>query len=394
MIDWLKKNSKYVSVFLLGVALIVVYKTFDNLKNIFSVFGIIFSAIKPFIIAFVIAYLLNIPASKLDAKIKKRARNMWVLKHSYGVSVAVVYSVFLLCLVIIAGSLIPALYKNLLQMYNNLPVFIDTVLAAVSHMPGFDSLGGEISSVNILSKIYESIDIASLGKYASGLMSFTSQIMSIVIALIASIYALLDKDRIINSIHRLADIFWSKDRSDSFFDGASSVNRIFTKYLYSRFICCVVMAIVSTFVLGIMREPYALILGIFIGFMDLIPYFGSIISWIVSAVIMAVSGGVLHSVWCSAAMLFLQILDGNVLAPKVMGDHLEIRPLLVIVSVSVGGTLFGFLGMLLSVPVVAVIRAIASEYVLAKAKSIRKDSDENEYPEDDEADEYEADEYE
>ena len=76
MIDWLKKHSKYVSIFVLGVALIVVYKTFDNLKNIFSVFGIIFSAIKPFIIAFVIAYLLNIPASKLDAKLKKRSRNI------------------------------------------------------------------------------------------------------------------------------------------------------------------------------------------------------------------------------------------------------------------------------------------------------------------------------
>lgn len=366
MLDWLKKNSKYVSLFILGVALIVVYKTFDNLKNIFSVFGIIISAIKPFVIAFIIAYLLNIPSRKLAQLIKKRAKNRWVRKHSHGLSIAISYTLFLLMVIVVIGSLVPAIYKNILEMYSNLPIFIDTVLHTIMKMPGIEKLELNLTTVDVLSKIYSSFDITSLGKYASGFMSFTSQIVDIVIALIASIYGLLDKERILNGIHRLADLFWKKSRSDAFFAGSARVNIIFTKYLYSRLICCVVMAVVCSIVLGIMGEPYALILGIFIGFMDLIPYFGSIISWVVCAIFMAVSGGIFHSVWCSAAMLFLQTLDGNVLAPKVTGDQLEIRPLLVIISVSVGGTLFGFLGMVISVPVIAVLRAIIGEYLAAR----------------------------
>jgi predicted PurR-regulated permease PerM len=62
-------------------------------------------------------------------------------------------------------------------------------------------------------------------------------------------------------------------------------------------------------------------------------------------------------------LLVLQQLDGNLLGPKIMGDSLKISPLAIVLAVSVGGTLFGFLGMLLSVPVVAIIRAIVMEYI-------------------------------
>lgn len=371
MLDWLKKNSKYVSLFILGVALIVVYKTFDNLKNIFSVFGIIIEAVKPFVIAFVIAYLLNIPSRKLGSVIKNRAKNKWLRNHSHGISIAVSYTLFLLLVMVVIGSIVPAIYKNIMEMYSNLPIFIDTVLHTIMKLPGIEKLELNLTTVDVLSKIYSSFDITALGKYASGFMSFTSQLLDIVIALIASIYALLDKERILKSIHRLVDLFWTRSQSNAFFAGSSRVNIIFTKYLYSRLICCVVMAVVCSVVLGIMGEPYALILGIFIGFMDLIPYFGSIISWVVCAIFMAVSGGIFHSVWCSAAMLVLQTLDGNVLAPKVTGDQLEIRPLLVIISVSVGGTLFGFLGMVVSVPIIAVLRAIIGEYLAAREHMLK-----------------------
>ena len=70
----------------------------------------------------------------------------------------------------------------------------------------------------------------------------------------------------------------------------------------------------------------------------------------------------------------MQQLDGNVLAPKVTGDRLEIRPLTIIIAVSVGGTLFGFAGMLISVPVVAILRAIILEFIETK----KEDADEEE----------------
>ena len=117
-----------------------------------------------------------------------------------------------------------------------------------------------------------------------------------------------------------------------------------------------------------------LLLGIFIGFMDLIPYFGSIISWVVGLVIMLISGGFSHAIWCSLMVLILQQIDGNVIAPKLTSDRLEVRPLAVIIAVSVGGSLFGFVGMLISVPVVAILKAILSE--ILDSKLLESDEDE------------------
>lgn len=147
---------------------------------------------------------------------------------------------------------------------------------------------------------------------------------------------------------------------------AKRVNDIFTNYIYSRLTCSVIMAVVCSIVLMLMNVKYALVLGIFIGAMDMIPYFGSIIACIVAIIASCLTGGLWQGVWVAVVLIILQQIDGNLLGPKIMGDSLEIRPLWIIFAVSVGGTLFGFLGMLFSVPVVAIIRAIAADYIDAK----------------------------
>lgn len=84
-------------------------------------------------------------------------------------------------------------------------------------------------------------------------------------------------------------------------------------------------------------------------------------------------------VWTGVVLLVLQQIDGNLLGPKIMGDSLEIRPLWIIFAVTVGGALFGFMGMLFSVPVLAIIRAIMSDYFTAREmKKMSEESENNE----------------
>jgi predicted PurR-regulated permease PerM len=239
-------------------------------------------------------------------------------------------------------------------------------------MDGLRKLG--LNAEKITQMITGFLDLSEIGKYASGLVSITSSLLDIFIALIASIYMLLDKDRILKGLNRIASLFSDRKKYKGFMAHCANVNTIFTQYIYARVICCLIVAVTSTILLLIMGEPYALLLGIFIGFMDMIPYFGSIISWAVSAVLMLISGGVFHALWCSILLLILQQIDGNVIAPKVMGTRLEISPLTIIVAVSVGGSLFGFIGMLISVPVVAILRAIATELLEAReaAQKVKK----------------------
>lgn len=369
MFNWIKKYSNWAAVFVLGVALIAVYKTFNSFSFLGSIFGKIIEAAEPFLIAFVIAYMLNIPAIKLDNLIKGKIKFARIQKNSKSISITIVYVLFIAAIIVVISALVPALYGNVLEMYNNLPSFVESLSGFINNLEFVKALNIKIDTFNVYSKLYglfNLIDINQLGKYAQGIMSFTSRLLDIFIALITSVYMLIDKDRIVYVIRRFVKIILKDNKGETFLRYCATVNTIFRKYVYSRLICGIVMAVVCSIILAIMGEPYALLLGIFIGFMDLIPYFGSIISWCVCAIIMIFTGGIFHSLWCSIAMLVMQQIDGNLLGPKVMGSKLDIRPLVVIIAVSVGGTLFGFVGMLISVPVVAILRAVGSEFISAK----------------------------
>ena len=377
MLGFLKKHSKWASVFVLGVALIAVYKTFDSLSAVASVFGFVLKAVRPFIIAFIIAYLLNIPVKKVDRLINERVKLKFCKKHSYAISIAVVYVVAVLLVLVTLSSLLPALFKSMIDMIQHLPQYAEVFFNYINGLDISEKIGLHFNVDVIEASFYKwigSIDTNTLSKFAqggftsvtSGIATIASSTVSVIIAVIASVYMLIDKDRIIAGMKRIIRAMFKSSKVETALDEFAKINKIFTQYIYSRLICCVIMAVVCSIILALLGEKYALLLGIFIGVMDMIPYFGSIIATIVSAVIAAISGGLVHAVWWLVALLVMQQIDGNVIAPRVMGDRLEIRPLTIIVAVSVGGSLFGFVGMLISVPIVAIIRAAFVEYIHAK----------------------------
>lgn len=370
MLKWLKAHTIWVKYFLLGTALIAVYKTFDNLDGLWSGIRFVLSALTPFIFAFVIAYMLNIPTVRIKALIDKKAKNPFIKKYSNPLSIAGVYVIFISVIVLIIGSVIPAITKEIADILGNIDVYAKNIEDFVNNIDFLKTRGIGIKNIDFelwLTNIFDKFLSADMLNYTKSITSgIASGFMNVFIGLIASVYMLIDKERILKSVKRLAGIFKKDKGADSFLLGFSRVNEVFTQYIYSRLTCCVVMAIACTLVLVIMGEKYALLLGIFIGFMDLIPYFGSIISWFAGFFVMAISGGFSHAIWTSLVILVLQQLDGNVLAPRVMSSRLEIRPLAIIIAVSVGGSLFGFVGMFLSVPVVTILKAVLSETIKEK----------------------------
>lgn len=385
MLKFFKKYSKWVSIFILGVALIAVYKTFNSFEFLGNLLYTVVKAVSPFILAFVVAYLLNIPITKLRSLIEKRVQIGFIRKHSLAFSIGAVYIIALIGVVVLLGAILPALFRNLIDMATNLPQYAEEAVDYINNLPFMGTLGIKINSADIndffrgiLKDINNSAYAAGIFSITSGLMSFASEAVKIFIGLIASVYMLVDKERILKGFRYVITSLSKTDKAELVMERFSYINKIFTQYIYSRLICCMIMAVVCSIILSIMGEKYALLLGIFIGVMDIIPYFGSIISWAVGAIIMAISGGLMHSVWCSLLMLIMQQIDGNVIAPRVMGSRLEIRPLTIIIAVSVGGTLFGFIGMIISVPVVAVLKLILSDYLQLRAKNAQAEGEEAE----------------
>lgn len=361
-----EKYYKWAAAFIFCVAVIAVYKTFDNFEDILKGIGTVLGAFSPFVGGFVIAYLLNIPAKKIE-KLLCRSKKAALKKRAKGISILVVYLISFVIVTVVLGALLPALYRNVIDLYNNLPAYasvIENWLNDFEIVKKFNIFGdGGFDLPSAVNGIFRSIDMAQFGKYAQGVFYMTSGVVNMFIAIIASVYMLLSKEKLKNGFLRLMRAFFKESTVSSAVVHARRINDVFTNYLYSRLICSAIMAVVCGAVLSLMKVKYAVILGLFIGAMDMIPYFGSIISCVIAAIITLITGGIWKTLWTAAVLLVLQQIDGNVLGPKIMGESLEISPLLIVLAVSVGGTLFGFIGMLLSVPVVAIVRAIAMEYL-------------------------------
>lgn len=362
----LKKYSKWVAAFIFAVAVITVYKTYDNLSDITKFIGIIFSAMAPFFGAFILAYILNLPAVKIRSLLLK-TKSKYIHQHSHGISILLAYLIALGIVTWFISSLIPMIYKNILDLYNNIPTYLDIIMRYINNLEIVQKLfHGEFIGDNVRNAIYgifNSVDITEFRKYAQGVFDITSGLISVFIAVIASIYMLLDKSRISDGLIRVASILWGENKAIAIKNYASNINKIFTSFIYSRLICSIIMAVVCSLALSLLRVKYAVVLGIFIGAMDMIPYFGSIISSVLASIITVLTGGLFKGLYTAVILLVLQQLDGNLLAPKIMENSLEIRPLWIIFAVSVGGTLFGFMGMLLSVPILAILRSVASDFL-------------------------------
>ena len=363
----LEKYSKWVMALIFAIIVIAVYKTFDNFNRIIDVLKMTWSALTPFIIGFVIAYIFNMPIKKIDKGLKKSKRT-FISKNSKPISIISVYFVALFLLLIVIRMVVPALYKNILDLYYNVPKYFDEAISTLVKWQEEHNITlfevDKLTATSAFNNILNSIDVMQFSKYAQGVVKITSGVTNFMIGIIASVYMLIEKDSIIASIKRICKILFKEERAEKFIEDFARINEIFSKYIFCQLLDAVMMMVLATIVLSLLKVKYAIILGAVIGICNLIPYFGAIIAGVLSVLITLITGGLLKAVWAALALAILQQADGNFIGPKIMGEVLDISPLWIIFAVTLGGGLFGVGGMVISVPIFMVIKMILSEIIV------------------------------
>lgn len=379
--NFIKKHKPWSYILIILLVSIFAYKLIDKVDSVFKYIGLVWDALTPFVIGFVIAYLVNQPCKSIS-KLFEKSKVGFLKKHSKGLGVLVVYSVLLIIITIVLRMILPALYNNIVDLFSNMPYYIQNALKFVENLQqqtdirliNFQTLSVE----NAVNYFIKEVDINQFAKYAEGIISATSGIMDVFIAIIVSVYMSLDKERIAKNIKRVISILFPEKISKNLFEYISKINNIFSKYIYCKVIEAVIIMILSTIILNLFGVKYALILGIMTGFLNFIPYFGSIISTVLTIVITIFSTGIAQAFWAGISLLVLEQIDGNFIGPKIIGDVLDMRPIWVIFSVTLGGGLFGFFGMLLSTPVVMVIQMILRDIILMREKQINSCNEKDE----------------
>lgn len=363
-----KKNiwTKWLYWFIFAVAVISVYKTLDNFNEIGNWFKNFFDIVMPFLIGILIAYLLYIPARKIENKIKKNKMEI-ISKKARGISVFIVYVLAISGIALIIRFIIPAIAQSVMDLINNFQNYYNLLLEKYNNLPEESIIKSKEVAVAIdqLKTIdfTQYINMSKLTEYAKGVINIASGIFDAFVALIVSIYILAERTQIRDFIKKLNYAIFGKKTAKSINKYFERTNDIFLKFLGSQFLDAIVVAILVSIAMGIMRVKYAVLLGFMIGLFNMIPYFGAIIAVVISFIITILTGGIPKAIIMVIIVTILQQIDANIINPKIVGESLKISPLLVIFAVTLGGAYFGVLGMFLAVPIVAVMKILVMDYI-------------------------------
>lgn len=359
-----KVLTKWMYWFSLAFALIVVYKIFDSFSSISIWISNFLSILTPFIVGIIIAYILYIPSRKLESIYNKIK---FIRKKSRLLSVLTIYILAIILCIIAIRFLVPAIINSFQDLVNNFQTYYISIKEKIMSLPEDSILKSEniMNVINQLNnfKIEDYINFDRITQYAQGVLSFASGIFDIFVSMVVSIYLLLERKDIVAFFRKMLGSMFNKEVYQNIGRYFHRTNEIFCKFIASQFLDAIVVGVLTSIAMSIMGIKYAVMLGLFIGIFNMIPYFGAIIGVAISIFITILTGGLSKAIEMAIVVIILQQIDANIINPKIVGESLKMSPLIVIFSVTVGGAYFGILGMFLAVPVAAVFKLLLCDFI-------------------------------
>ena len=358
--------TKWMYWFAFAISIIVVYKLLDNFTEIRQAIGGFLNIIAPFIGGLLIAYILYIPASRIEKRFRK-SKNKLIRRNARKISTLIAYLIAIVIIAVIINLILPTVISSIAKLVNNFQGYYQTLLDEISRLPEDSFLKSEqVKSVlDSIKKIDISkiINMDTVMQYAKGAISLLTGVIDIFVMIVVSVYALLERGKLLRFIKGLSSAVLNEEICLKIGKYFNDTNKIFYKFLSSQIIDALIVGILATILMSILKVEYAVLLGFMAGLFNIIPYFGAIVGVIIAILITLITGGISQAIWMGVLVTILQQIDANIINPKIVGNSLEISPLLIIFSVTVGGAYFGVLGMFLAVPIAAVLKILINDYI-------------------------------
>ena len=362
---WLSEMKKYLGLFVFGIILIAIYKTFDNFGYIVDWAKNFFSLLTPFIIGGCIAYLLYRPCGKLEELFMK-TKVGFISKYRRGFAVVSIYLIFFAAVTLLLFAIIPALARSVKDFVEQLPNIIQGL---------FDWLNSfgiyEFNSASVLrffneyilsaDKLFSSFSFDNVNRYAKGVMSVGSTLFDVLLGLVISIYLLLDRKNLKTGFLRIVRQIIPQKHRTGWGKNLAKINRFIHQYISCQLLDALIVFVLSFVALALLRVKYAILLAVIMGSFNLIPYFGAIIATALAAVVTIFTQGFATGLIVAIVLIILQQIDANIIQPRLVADSLGLAPVWVILAIVLGGGLFGFFGIFLAVPVFALLREMLDD---------------------------------
>lgn len=352
-------NKKVLGI--LGIIILVYFIFF-----MFRKYSILYDTFSALIISVILAYLFNPIVNYLEQKKINRMLGVWI-----------VYLSILGIILILAFLVIPKSGSEIKRLTSNLPNYFKQASKIIDDMYTryYSTLGGlppmfqGVESV-IMDNIVriENTIVNGLKSLVGGVINTFSKVVSIILVPILTLYFLVDKDFFKEKIINFIPIKYRKDLMSLSYD----IDHSLSKFVRGRALMSLYVGLATTIVLLIMRIDFAIVIGFITGLTDIVPYIGPALGFI-PAVFFALISNPIKALWVSLFFVFIQWAENNILAPKIMGESLGLHPLIVLLSIIIGGGIFGVLGMIFAVPFIAIVKIIFT-FIKKRIKNPPKDS--------------------
>lgn len=332
----------------------------------------------PIIIGSVIAYLLLPVYNSFYSGIYKKlnVRNGMQKKTVVYISKTLSTALSLLLFVLVLAGLVlmagPQIVQSIKDIVRSVPSNIDNITVwatevfkdypeiQIMTMQAMDSLENSLLGI-VREFIMPSVNTVITG-ITNGLISIFGFMLDAAIGLIVCIYVLNGKETFSAQGKKFVYSLFETDHANRIIEDTREIHKIFSGYISGKLLDSLIIGMISFFALSFMKMPYAVMISVIVGVTNVIPFFGPFIGAIPSAVIIFTMSP-LKSLYFCIYILVIQQIDGNIIGPKILGNSTGLPSFWVLFAITIGGGFFGFAGMLLGVPVFAVICMFISKAV-------------------------------
>lgn len=388
------KNAflNWCGLFLVIVAAIIAYLVFTNFKYIIHTIGYFIGLIKPVLYGCVIAYLVH-PLYKfyyrmlqkpLERKKTPFAKKMAGMLNGLAIALGLISGI--LIIVVLCWLILPQLFSSVISMVNTLPNQADYYYNQLTEwLKNNPYLMDQMQKVLLQATDYADEKMNSellpwmqkellpnVNTYAvqlaSGVMSVLNVLYNLFIGIIVAIYLLASKRTFAAQAKKIVYGLFRHDHADVMIHYVRFANDMFSGFIAGKIVDSTIIGLICFVVMSILNLPYAVLVSVVVGVTNVIPVFGPYIGAIPSVILILLVNPI-QALYFLILIVILQQLDGNVIGPAILGESTGLSAFWVLFSILLFGGLWGIAGMLVGVPLFAVIYEIITDFINAKLRS-------------------------
>lgn len=364
----------------------------DAISNVIET---IVESAEPVIIGLALAYLLmpvkafiEKPVCKFLISKKVKEEKAKSLAKTSGIIGAIVFLLVIIAVLIM--SLGPALFTSIKGLIDAMPSYVESFVKWISDSGLADTeaaifIGQSINSLTAELENWARTEIVPLAQeyiaqITSGVWSVVKTILNFLIGIVAMTYVMTIEETLVGQSKKIIYAIFPAKKGNVIIETIRKSNEIFGGFVIGKIIDSAIIGVIAYIGCLLMQTPSALLVAFIIGVTNVIPFFGPFIGAIPSVALVLIQSPI-HALYLAIFILILQQIDGNIIGPKILGDTIGISAFWILTSISIAGGLFGFFGMLLGVPVFAVIYYIVQQILIYRMKEKDLSTDTEKYVE-------------